>query len=143
MLTSGKIAPLDAQAFFADVMQRHGWTLEQLAEEAGYRLETLQKAARPGSGVKLSEKMRAGIENASRKATQTRNFAPALLREEMSPPHSLPAQPSWPRTQEADPPISHQEYTEAVHILGTLMEKNPTNFRVALATLRAMRDHLK
>lgn len=141
MLKSEENASSEAQKFFTDIMDRHGWTLEQLAEESGYRLETLQKATRVGSGVKLSEKMRAGIENASRKAQQTRNFA-SFVQEEMPPPHTLP-EPRQRQSQTTEPPVSHQEYTEAVHILGALMDKHPVNFRVALATLRAMNQHLK
>jgi transcriptional regulator with XRE-family HTH domain len=69
----------------------------------------------------------------------------SLLQERPSssvPPPHVPLEPrreSSPKTTN----VSHEEYVEAVNILGRLMERNPDSFRVALATLRAMNQTIK
>lgn len=77
MTSDGKNALTEAGKVFEEICARHGWDLADLAREAGYELETLQKAARERGGVTFSERMRKAVKNADERASK---FAP-LVRE--------------------------------------------------------------
>lgn len=77
------LADLPAEEFFKRVLSETGWTLEELAEAAGYKLETIQKARRGHAEVALTDKMRRAILKAAELAKTAGKTAERLEEESL------------------------------------------------------------